>query len=133
MRYYRTGDNKKGEDEMKDMLMITAAVALVAMAKSVAKLLTDAIYLSKTPPQGSWRTFNFWSWYEKELSIVEALKRPIDQRSIPGDKSDMKRIDYIYVSPGTTVLDYRTVCAPRPGTKLYPSDHFPSVATLVFK
>ena len=100
-------------------------------AKSVSKLLTDAIYLSKTPPQGSWRTFNFWHWYEKELSIVEALKKPIDQRSIPGDKSDMKRIDYIYVSPGTTVLDYRTVSDTRPGTKLYPSDHFPSVATLV--
>ena len=104
-----------------------------APAKAVSKLLTDAIYLSKTPPQGSWRTFNFWNWYEKELSIVEALKKPIDQRSIPGDKSDMKRIDYIYVSPGTTVLDYRTVCAPRPGTKLYPSDHFPSVATIQFE
>ena len=102
-------------------------------AKSAAKLLTDAIYLSKTPPEGSWRTFNFWSWHENELSIVEALKKPIDQRSIPGDQSDMKRIDYIYVSPDTTVLDYRTVSTPRPGTKLYPSDHFPSVATLVFK
>ena len=99
-------------------------------AKSVSKLLTDAIYLSKTPPQGSWRTFNFWHWYEKELSIVEALKKPIDQRSIPGDKSDMKRIDYIYVSPGTTVLDYRTVSDTRPGTKLYPSDHFPVTAVI---
>ena len=102
-------------------------------AQSAAKLLTDAIYLSKTQPEGSWRTFNFWSWHEKELSIVEALKRPVDKRSTPGDKSDMKRIDYIYVSPGTTVLDYRTVSAPRPGTKLYPSDHFPSVATIQFK
>ena len=101
-------------------------------AKSVSKLLTDAIYLAKAP-EGSWRTFNFWSWHEKELSIEEALRRPINKRSIPGDMSDMKRIDYIYVSPGTTVLDYRTVSTPRPGTKLYPSDHFPSVATLVFK
>ncbi len=40
-----------------------------------------AVYLSKTPPEGSWRTFNFWS----------------------------------------------------PNTHLYPSDHFPSVATIVFK
>ncbi|MBO4288343.1 MAG: endonuclease/exonuclease/phosphatase family protein [Kiritimatiellae bacterium] len=102
-------------------------------ARAVSKLLTDAIYLSKTPPQGSWRTFNFWSWHEKEVTIAEALKKPIDKRSIPGDLSDMKRIDYIYVSPGTTVLDYRTVSEPRPGTKLYPSDHFPSVATLIFK
>ncbi|MBP5510694.1 MAG: endonuclease/exonuclease/phosphatase family protein [Kiritimatiellae bacterium] len=101
-------------------------------AVAVSKLLTDAIYLAKEP-QGSWRTFNFWSWHENEVTIKEALKKPIRQRSVPGDQSDMKRIDYIYVSPGTTVLDYRTVSEPRPGTKLYPSDHFPSVATLVFQ
>ena len=101
-------------------------------AKAVSKLLTDAIYLAKAP-QGSWRTFNFWSWHEKEVSIMEALKKPIDKRSIPGDMSDMKRIDYIYVSPGTKVLDYRTVSDTRPGTRLYPSDHFPSVATIEFK
>ena len=142
-------DHKSEEAREKGMLLIIermkdfgrgAPVVLVGdhncleyekPAKAVSKLLTDAIYLSQTPPQGSWRTFNFWSWHEKELSIVEALKKPVEQRSIPGDKSDMKRIDYIYVSPGTTVLDYRTVSDTRPGTRLYPSDHFPSVATLV--
>lgn len=41
-----------------------------------------------------------------------------------------ERIDYIYVSPGVRVYDYKTVAAPRPGTKLYPSDHFPVVATI---
>ena len=40
------------------------------------------------------------------------------------------RIDYIYVSPDVTVLDYATVADPRPGRKLYPSDHFPVVATV---
>jgi len=102
-------------------------------ALSVAKLLKDAIYVSETPPEGSWRTFNFWSYKDEELSIKDALARPVRERSIPGDMSDAKRIDYIYVSPGTKVLGYRTISSPRPGTKLYPSDHFPSVATLVFK
>ena len=100
-------------------------------AKSVAKLLKDALYISETPPEGSWRTFNFWSYKDKELSIKDALARPVRERSIPGDMSDAKRIDYIYVSPGTRVLGYRTIAATRPGTKLYPSDHFPSVAEVV--
>ena len=104
-----------------------------APAKAVAQILTDALYLSETPPEGSWRTFNYWSWRENEMPIVEALKKPVGSRSVPGDNSGEKRIDYIYVSPGTRVLDYRTVSAPRPNTHLYPSDHFPSVATIAFK
>ena len=40
------------------------------------------------------------------------------------------RIDYIYVSEGIRVIDYRTVNDSRPGKKLYPSDHFPVVATI---
>ena len=104
-----------------------------APAKAVAKILTDALYLSETPPEGSWRTFNFWNWREKETTIAEALKKPAGSRSIPGDNSDEKRIDYIYVSPGTKVLDYRTVPSTRPNSHLYPSDHFPSVATVVFR
>ena len=100
-------------------------------AKAVAKLLKDALYLSETPPEGSWRTFNYWSYKEKEQTIAEALAKPVRERSIPGGKSDSKRIDYIYVSPGTRVLGYRTIAATRPGKKLYPSDHFPSVAEVV--
>ena len=104
-----------------------------APAMAVSKFMTDAVYLSKTPPEGSWRTFNFWSWHEKEESIAEALKKDVRDRSVDGHNSDQKRIDYIYVSPGTEVLDYCTVPATRPNTHLYPSDHFPSVATIVFK
>ena len=107
--------------------------AAKAPAMAVSKFMTDAVYLSKTPPEGSWRTFNYWRWHEKETSIVEALKKDVRDRSVDGSKSDEKRIDYIYVSPGTTVLDYRTVPAVRPNTHLYPSDHFPSVATIAFK
>ena len=100
-------------------------------AKAVAKLLKDALYISETPPEGSWRTFNYWRYKEKEQTIAEALAKPVRERSIPGSKSDSKRIDYIYVSPGTRVLGYRTIAATRPGKNLYPSDHFPSVAEVV--
>ncbi len=101
-------------------------------AQRVAKLLKDALYVSETPPEGSWRTFNYWRYKEKEHTITDALAKPVHERSVSGSKSDSKRIDYIYVSPGTKVLNYQTIATPRPGTKLYPSDHFPSVATLVF-
>lgn len=100
-------------------------------AVAVSQILKDAMYLSETPPEGSWRTFNYWHWEDEELSIVDAMKKDVRERSISGDNSWMKRIDYIYVSPGTRVLAYRTNNDPRPGTHLYPSDHFPSVADIV--
>jgi endonuclease/exonuclease/phosphatase family metal-dependent hydrolase len=40
------------------------------------------------------------------------------------------RIDYIYVSDGIRVIDYKTVNDSRPGKELYPSDHFPVTATI---
>lgn len=40
------------------------------------------------------------------------------------------RIDYIYVTPGVRVKDYATHADTRPGTTLYPSDHFPVTATI---
>lgn len=97
-------------------------------ARSVSAKLKDAMYASETPPEGSWRTFNFWKWRESELSIADALKLDVRERSVPGGESDMKRIDYIYVSPGVRVLSYRTNPETRPGTRLYPSDHFPTLA-----
>ncbi len=100
-------------------------------ALAVAGLLDDAMYKSETQPQGSWRTFNFWHWQESELSIADVLKLDAASRSVPGDSSWQKRIDYIYVSRGTRVLAYRTMPETRPGTRLYPSDHFPTVADLV--
>ena len=99
-------------------------------ALSVSRLLKDALHISKTPPEGPWRTCTHWAWRDRETTIAEALRQNPRLRSEKGD--DKERIDYIYVSPGTTVLDYRTVGTPRPGKRLYPSDHFPSVATVVF-
>ena len=104
-----------------------------APAQAVSKILTEAMQLSETPPEGSWRTFNYWTWRDKEITISEALAMDVRQRSNPSDSAAQKRIDYIYVSPGTRVMGYRTIATPRPGTHLYPSDHFPTVATIQFK
>ena len=115
-----------------------------APAKAVAAILKDALYESETVPKGSWRTFSGWKWLERELSIPEALEAPIAMRNAKkGSPDGIKdasgvhpwekygaRIDYIYVSPGVKVLDFETVNAPRPGKKLYPSDHFPVVASV---
>ena len=52
---------------------------------------------------------------------------PVD---VNGRTYDDYRIDYIYVSDGTRVLDFATHDDRRPGTDLYPSDHFPVTATI---
>jgi endonuclease/exonuclease/phosphatase family metal-dependent hydrolase len=115
-----------------------------APAKAVAKLLDDALYRSETAPKGSWRTFSGWSWREREVQIPQALAAPSAERNATkGSPDGVKdasgthpyekygaRIDYIYVSPGVRVLDFETVNEPRPGLKLYPSDHFPVVANI---
>ena len=48
-----------------------------------------------------------------------------------GVRFDDYRIDYIYVTPGTRVLDFVTHGDRRPGKDLYPSDHYPVTATVV--
>ena len=106
-----------------------------APSKAVSKILKSALFVSETPPKGSWRTFNGWCWRDRETSIAEALRETPERRN---GKEYRKliggcRIDYIYVEPGTRVLDYETVNETRPGKKLYPSDHFPVVATVVLK
>ena len=117
-----------------------------APAKAVAAILKDALYESQTPPKGPWRTFSGWKWLENEVAAVEALKVPVDIRNAKkGSPDGVKivsgvhphekcgaRIDYIYVSPGVKVLDFETVNRPRAGRELYPSDHFPVVATVEF-
>lgn len=113
-------------------------------AKAVKEHLNDALYVSENPQKGSWRTFSGWNWRDKEVSIIEALQAPIELRNAKkGSPDGMKsvqglhpyekygaRIDYIYVSEGIRVIDFETVNDSRPGKKLYPSDHFPVVATV---
>ena len=113
-------------------------------AQAVSKLLKNALYISETPPTGSWRTFTGWKWREKEYSTTDALKlAPHVRNARPGSPDADKRqnggyvwedcgarIDYIYVSDGIRVKSYATRDDPRPGTKLYPSDHFPVTAVI---
>ena len=113
-------------------------------AKAVSALLKDALYVSETPQKGSWRTFSGWKWVDREVPIAEALQAPAEVRNAKkGSPDAMKnakglhpyekygaRIDYIYVSEGIRVLEFGTVNDPRPGKKLYPSDHFPVTATI---
>ena len=98
-----------------------------APAAAVAKVLVNALYESETPPKGPWRTFNGWKWCEAEPSTLDALKETPEARNAPGRGS---RIDYIYATRGTRVLDYATIADARPGKRFYPSDHYPVVATV---
>ena len=113
-------------------------------AMAVKEHLKDALYISETPQKGSWRTFSGWKWKDQEMSIIDALKASSEVRNAKkGSPDAMKdaqglhpyekygaRIDYIYVSEGIRVLDFETVNDSRPGKNLYPSDHFPVVATI---
>ena len=115
-----------------------------APAVAVSKLLKNALYESETPPKGPWRTFSGWQWRDAEFPAVDAMKLPSHVRNARKGSPDAEkaknggyvwedcgpRIDYIYVSPGVRVLDYATHADPRPGTHLYPSDHFPLSATI---
>ena len=100
-----------------------------APAKAVSKMLRNALYESETPPQGPWRSFNGWVWRnpDTERPTLDALRETPDKRNA-NDREP--RIDYIYISQGVRVCDYRTVGDARAGKRLYPSDHFPVVATI---
>ena len=97
---------------------------------AVSKVLTNALYASKSVPEGPWRTANDWNWCDKEFPAADALKLSLTARNTDAI-SGGHRIDYIYVSKGVEVLSHKTYADPRPGTKLYPSDHFPVTARIV--
>ena len=117
-----------------------------APSVAVSKLLKNALYVTETPPAGSWRTFSGWVWRDREYPAADAVKLAPDVRNARKGSPDSEkikggsyhweecgpRIDYIYVSEGTRVLSYETHAVPRPGTKLYASDHFPLSATVEF-
>lgn len=106
-----------------------------APARAVRGLLKDAIYVSETVPAGAWRTLTLWKWRENEVTAADALKVTFEERNPKFGTKEIhhygRRIDYIYVSEEVRVLDYRTVDTPPPEKSLYPSDHFPVVATLL--
>ena len=101
-------------------------------AQAVSKMLRDAMFVSETPPEGPWRTVNGWRWRDNETTIAEAMEMSAEARNSVYPRSGDNRIDYIYVSADIQVHACRTLADPRPGKKLYPSDHFPVVADVEF-
>ncbi len=113
-------------------------------AAAVSKFLKNAMYLSETPPAGPWRTLTCWKWRDREYPAADVLKLPPHVRNARKGSPDADkatngghewkdfgmRIDYIYVSDGVKVKSYCTRADARPGTHLYPSDHFPVVAEI---
>ena len=84
-----------------------------APAKVVRKVLADSRDIAENSPKGPHNTF-------------QAFGKIKD-----GDDSGDNCIDYIYVSEGVRVIDHVTHDDVRPGTSLYPSDHFPITATIL--
>lgn len=116
-----------------------------APAVAVSEMLTNAVYACESAPKGPWRTFSGWTWRDVEYPAVDALKLPANVRNARKGSPDAEksknggyvwedcgaRIDYIYVSGNVKVKSLETHADPRPGTKLYPSDHFPVTADIV--
>ncbi len=100
-------------------------------AVAMAEQLNNAMLACETQPQGPWRSFNGWTWKEGEVTCAEALHLlPAQRNSDSFTSAAGGRIDYIYVSDGVRVKTFATHGDARPGTHLYPSDHFPVTATI---
>ena len=89
-----------------------------APAKAVRRILRDCRDITETEDPGPHNTFQGFGKYKDG---------PVNREGATKDYC----IDYIYVSDGTRVLDFTTHDDKRPGTDLYPSDHFPVTATIV--
>lgn len=89
-----------------------------APAKAVRKIMKDGRDVTETPAKGPRNTFQGFGKYKDG---------PVNWGGAIKDYC----IDYIYVSEGTRVLDFVTHDDKRPGTDLYPSDHYPVTATVV--
>ena len=90
-----------------------------APAVAVRKVLKDGRDVTESPVKGPRNTFQGFGKYKDG---------PVDKN---GKIYKDYCIDYIYVSDGTRVLDFVTHDDKRPGSDLYPSDHFPVTATIV--
>lgn len=143
---FRSPANEKGMrlilDRMKDFaagipVVFTGDHNCVETDKSsemASGVLKNALYASESPPEGPWLTLCLFPRRDSLIPCVEAIKTPISERvSKEGCNKFGVRIDYIYVSPSVRVLNYRTDSTLRHGLDLYPSDHFPVVATLLLQ
>lgn len=86
-------------------------------AKAVRTILKDARDICRTPRKGPYDTFQGFGKY-----VAGPQNATVDVKD--------HCIDYIYVSEGTTVCDFTTYDDKRPGTDLFPSDHYPVAATI---
>ena len=91
-----------------------------APAKAVRGVLKDCRDIVETPAVGPRNTFQGFGRYKDG---------PVE---VDGVKYDDYCIDYIYVSDGVRVCDFVTHDDFRPGTALYPSDHYPITACIEF-
>ena len=87
-------------------------------ARAVRQILKDARDITETKDPGPHNTFQGFGKYKDG---------PVNRKGVTKDYC----IDYIYVSDGTRVLDFTTHDDKRPGTDLYPSDHYPVTATII--
>ena len=90
-------------------------------AKIASAALRDTVHATEKPPVGPYRTYNAFRWRENPPA-AEVVKLPAEKRQGRGD--------YIYVSDGIRVKSHVCHDDTRPGTKLYPSDHFPLSAEI---
>lgn len=96
-------------------------------AAYLRKVYDDAMFVSRKPPLGPWRSFSAWNKQVREVSAAAAL------RMKPGDRANgrVHRIDFIYVSKkAVDVMAYITVNARRKAVDEYYSDHFPVLAKI---
>ena len=96
-------------------------------ALAVSKRMANAIHVCKAEPSGPWCTLNLFRDAWNKIPAAEVLRLPPEKRRVRG----APRIDFIYVTPGTEVLSYRTIGDKRKGLALYPSDHMPVSADIV--
>ena len=87
-------------------------------AQAARELLSDARDIAETKDPGPMNTFQGFGKYKDG---------PVDKN---GKHFDDYRIDYIYVTPGTRVINFVTHDDKRAGKNLYPSDHYPITATI---
>ena len=99
-------------------LAVQDVLDVIDWAKAVRKILKDGRDVTETPAKGPHNTFQGFGKYKDG---------PVNREGAVKDYC----IDYIYVSEGTRVLDFATHDDKRPGTDLYPSDHYPVTATVV--
>lgn len=100
---------------------------------AAAGVMNDSFIVSETPPTGSWRTLNAFSWKDpaNEILAADAVRMyPTASGRTAASGTIGKRIDFIFTSRDTRTRAFATRNDSRPGKSYYPSDHYPVMADL---